>query len=69
MRLEPWVPPYVFFGCLVPGSSRGSGWLILFVGVSAEGTSAGTQGGHKRASEPLELELHGCWKVTLGQQC
>jgi hypothetical protein len=30
MQLEPWVPPCVLFGDLVPGSSEESGWLILF---------------------------------------
>jgi hypothetical protein len=29
MWLEPWIPPWILFGGLVPGSSGGSGWLIL----------------------------------------
>ena len=30
IQLETWVPPCVLFGCLVTGSSGGSGWLMLF---------------------------------------
>jgi hypothetical protein len=32
MQLEQWVPPvYSLVGSLVPGSSGGSGWLILLI--------------------------------------
>jgi hypothetical protein len=31
MRLGPWFPPCVIFGCLVPGNSEVTGWLKLFL--------------------------------------
>ena len=38
--LEPWIPPCVLFGSIVPGSSRGSDYLILFFLMGLQSPSA-----------------------------